>query len=214
VIVTDENVLPVQTKFCRTCGNQIHENAVACPKCGVPPKIGKAYCYACGSETRPEAIVCVKCSQALDVLPVLPTANATTGSQDKQGDMKWIGWLVEFAIGGAIGWAIGRDIGVATGWPISREAWFAIGGVIGLLIAGGIAKVIVVTIMGLIGGVIGFLIGCFVVGLIVGLSGSSVDIFTWKQNIQVSLPAGLFIGAWAFAGGMYGFRVGIKLVKR
>ena len=52
---------PSSNKYCGTCGNGVMEQAIACMKCGVPPKSGKDYCYHCGTKTRPEAIICVKC---------------------------------------------------------------------------------------------------------------------------------------------------------
>jgi TM2 domain-containing membrane protein YozV len=47
--------------FCRNCGNQLDDKAVACTKCGADPKKGLVYCSNCGKPTDPKAIVCVSC---------------------------------------------------------------------------------------------------------------------------------------------------------
>ena len=54
-------------KFCRTCGNSVRPQAIACPKCGVPPKKNKKHCYHCGAATRSEAIICVQCNAPLNM---------------------------------------------------------------------------------------------------------------------------------------------------
>ena len=51
--------------YCRTCGKEVNEKAIACPGCGVPPFTGDQFCYSCGVETNPAAAVCVKCGVAL-----------------------------------------------------------------------------------------------------------------------------------------------------
>ena len=48
--------------FCTCCGNDVHERAVACPKCGVPPKAEKNHCRCCGEKLHnPNQVMCVKC---------------------------------------------------------------------------------------------------------------------------------------------------------
>ncbi|MGO8765889.1 MAG: NINE protein [Limisphaerales bacterium] len=47
--------------FCRNCGGELNDNAVACIKCGADPKKGVAYCPNCGKPTNPNAVVCVSC---------------------------------------------------------------------------------------------------------------------------------------------------------
>jgi hypothetical protein len=51
--------------FCRTCGKELNEQAVACPGCGVPPLAGNQFCQSCGAQTLPAAAVCVKCGVPL-----------------------------------------------------------------------------------------------------------------------------------------------------
>jgi TM2 domain-containing membrane protein YozV/RNA polymerase subunit RPABC4/transcription elongation factor Spt4 len=51
--------------YCQNCGKEVHEKAVACPACGVPPRIEKKYCYNCGTQTQPNQAMCLKCGFAL-----------------------------------------------------------------------------------------------------------------------------------------------------
>lgn len=51
--------------FCRNCGNQLDDKAIACIKCGAEPRKGVAYCSNCGKPTDPKAIVCVSCGAGL-----------------------------------------------------------------------------------------------------------------------------------------------------
>lgn len=51
--------------FCRNCGTQLDDNAIACVKCGSHPRAGTSYCTQCGKSTHPAAVVCVNCGVAL-----------------------------------------------------------------------------------------------------------------------------------------------------
>ena len=73
-------------KYCRTCGNQVYENAIACMQCGVPAKIGKVFCYHCGNQTLPEAVICVRCG--------VPTNSTNTTGVSVSGDSLW-GYFVK-----------------------------------------------------------------------------------------------------------------------
>jgi TM2 domain-containing membrane protein YozV len=50
---------------CRNCGKEVHEKAVACPACGVPPLAEKKFCQNCGAPTDPKQVLCVKCGASL-----------------------------------------------------------------------------------------------------------------------------------------------------
>lgn len=50
---------------CRTCGQELGEQAVACVGCGCPPLAGNKFCQSCGADTNPAAAICVKCGVAL-----------------------------------------------------------------------------------------------------------------------------------------------------
>lgn len=56
--------------FCRNCGKELPDNAVACMGCGCDPQKGIKYCHHCGVEVHSNQIVCVKCGSALNVGPV------------------------------------------------------------------------------------------------------------------------------------------------
>jgi len=47
--------------FCRNCGKEVAEQAVACMSCGLAPTNGNKFCWNCAAETNAAAIVCVKC---------------------------------------------------------------------------------------------------------------------------------------------------------
>lgn len=51
--------------FCRNCGNQLDERAIACTKCGVNPRAGSAFCHNCGKPTPTNGVVCISCGVAL-----------------------------------------------------------------------------------------------------------------------------------------------------
>jgi TM2 domain-containing membrane protein YozV len=54
-----------KSMYCRNCGAQLDERAIACPKCGVNPRAGVGYCQNCGKATLPNAAVCTTCGVAL-----------------------------------------------------------------------------------------------------------------------------------------------------
>ena len=51
--------------FCRNCGNQVDDRAIACVKCGAHPRVGVSFCYNCGKATAPAAVVCLGCGVGL-----------------------------------------------------------------------------------------------------------------------------------------------------
>ena len=52
--------------YCRNCGNEIHDAAVICVKCGVPAGKGKGFCQTCGEAVGEEAMVCLKCGSPIE----------------------------------------------------------------------------------------------------------------------------------------------------
>ena len=52
--------------FCKNCGKEINESAVACMSCGCDPKSGTKFCGNCGATLNPGQVVCVKCGAALE----------------------------------------------------------------------------------------------------------------------------------------------------
>ncbi len=51
--------------FCRNCGNQVNDTAVACLKCGADPKKGNHYCAACGAQVNETQVVCLNCGSQI-----------------------------------------------------------------------------------------------------------------------------------------------------
>jgi TM2 domain-containing membrane protein YozV len=51
--------------YCRNCGKEVHPQAVACPGCGVPPRLGQKFCQNCRAETQPNQVLCTHCGFAL-----------------------------------------------------------------------------------------------------------------------------------------------------
>lgn len=51
--------------FCRNCGNDVNENALACMKCGCDPRKGHNNCYSCGVNTNSSQVICVNCGVSL-----------------------------------------------------------------------------------------------------------------------------------------------------
>lgn len=52
--------------YCRNCGKEVNENAVACLSCGASPKTGKNFCPNCGAKTNENQIVCTACGVGLE----------------------------------------------------------------------------------------------------------------------------------------------------
>ncbi|MFI3220858.1 MAG: NINE protein [Methylococcales bacterium] len=53
--------------FCRNCGKELSDKAVACIGCGMNPHDATAHCPACGAETNDKQVMCVKCGVGLSV---------------------------------------------------------------------------------------------------------------------------------------------------
>jgi ribosomal protein L40E len=51
--------------YCRNCGKEVADQAIACVACGAAPLRGDRHCQHCGAETQPQAFVCVKCGVRL-----------------------------------------------------------------------------------------------------------------------------------------------------
>lgn len=52
--------------FCRNCGKELPEQAVACIGCGMNPKEGSKHCPACGETTEEKQIICTACGGSLE----------------------------------------------------------------------------------------------------------------------------------------------------
>lgn len=67
--------------FCKNCGSEVNDAAVACLKCGADPKKGNKYCAACGVEVNENQVVCLKCGSKI-------SAASTGGSGNSFSDFK------------------------------------------------------------------------------------------------------------------------------
>ena len=70
--------------YCKSCGKECLEEAVACTGCGVPPLKGDKFCQTCGEGTNEGAIMCVKCGGSLKKSSSIDLS----GSADSVGKMK------------------------------------------------------------------------------------------------------------------------------
>lgn len=52
--------------YCRNCGNDVSDKAVACPKCGFNPNSEKKFCPNCGVGTNENQIICTECGVSLE----------------------------------------------------------------------------------------------------------------------------------------------------
>ena len=62
--------------FCKNCGKELDDSAVACMSCGCDPRQGNKHCHHCGVEVQSNQVVCVKCGTALSG-PKVVGANGT-----------------------------------------------------------------------------------------------------------------------------------------
>ena len=77
--------------YCKNCGAEINENAVACMTCGFAKGSGEKFCSNCGSEINPGAIICTKCGAGVKAVA------ATVGGEQKS---KLVAVLLAFFLGG------------------------------------------------------------------------------------------------------------------
>lgn len=83
--------------FCRSCGKEVSNNAVACPGCGCVPRDPRgSFCPGCGSAVTPGAAVCLKCGGAL------ASIGLTTMSARPQQLGKVVAMGIIFVVSGAI----------------------------------------------------------------------------------------------------------------
>ena len=51
--------------YCKSCGNEFSESAIACSSCDMPAEKGTSFCEECGEKKNENALVCIKCKSAL-----------------------------------------------------------------------------------------------------------------------------------------------------
>ena len=77
--------------YCKNCGAEINENAVACMTCGYAKGVGEKFCYNCGHEVNPGAVICTNCGASVKM------AAANTSGEQKS---KLVAVLLAFFLGG------------------------------------------------------------------------------------------------------------------
>ena len=78
--------------YCKNCGAEINENAVACMTCGFAKGTGEKFCGNCGKEVNPGAAICTNCGAALKAIP----AAGIAGGEQKS---KLVAVLLAFFLG-------------------------------------------------------------------------------------------------------------------
>src|SRR5665213_1841814 len=84
--------------YCRNCSNEISAEAIACPKCGVPPFKGKHFCHNCGASTHEDAILCVSCGCGLTSAIVLPPPLINPENKESQLYQSLVGNQSSFSV--------------------------------------------------------------------------------------------------------------------
>lgn len=80
--------------YCKNCGVEINENAVACMSCGFAKGTGSKFCANCGVEINQGAAICTNCGAAV-------TSNAAAGvAGDGLQKSKLVAVLLCFFLGG------------------------------------------------------------------------------------------------------------------
>ena len=75
--------------YCKNCGAEMNENAVACMTCGFGKGTGDKFCANCGKELNPGAMICVNCGA-----PAAPQA-----VQNGEQKSKLVAVLLAFFLG-------------------------------------------------------------------------------------------------------------------
>ncbi|MBR3807206.1 MAG: NINE protein [Lachnospiraceae bacterium] len=77
--------------FCKNCGSEMNENAVACMNCGFAKGTGEKFCANCGKEINAGAVICTTCGASVKTV-----ASAQNGEQKS----KLVAVLLAFFLGG------------------------------------------------------------------------------------------------------------------
>ena len=78
--------------FCKNCGSEINENAVACMSCGFAKDTGEKFCSNCGKEINPGAVICTNCGASVKAAKAV-----ASGGEQKS---KLTAVLLAFFLGG------------------------------------------------------------------------------------------------------------------
>ncbi len=87
--------------FCRNCGKELLDQAVACMGCGMDPKEGYNHCSTCGEEIQEKQIICTACGGDVTM------AKKTEGLSEGWSKGVYIGLLLASFIMPLFGWIYG-----------------------------------------------------------------------------------------------------------
>lgn len=71
--------------YCKNCGKEVNEKAVACTTCGLPPLSEKHFCQECGIQTNEKQIMCIKCGVSLITKRKSGTRETINGEGEYKG---------------------------------------------------------------------------------------------------------------------------------
>ena len=111
--------------YCKNCGKQLDDNAVACMGCGADPRKKGKFCGNCGASVHENAAICVTCGHSL-----VPMKNSGGSNNDPSINGANEGQ------GMAIASLVLSILGLGSCWDVVTGIIF---GVIGMIL-GGIAK--------------------------------------------------------------------------
>lgn len=117
--------------YCRSCGKELSENAVACPGCGMDPRREESFCPSCGGATRAGQIMCTACGSALSqpIASEKPKTEWSTGA--------YIGLLLLSFLLPPFGWIYGgiKANKAPEGTKRKTQAWhYVIAGIAGFVL--------------------------------------------------------------------------------
>jgi hypothetical protein len=120
--------------YCKNCGNELNENAVACLKCGCDPKKGNKNCPSCGVETNPNQVICVKCGGSLKKESFnIDTSSLGTIDTSALLKNKQLIWALVALIGYFLPWVSGGYISVSGSGIAKISEYVPGGGLLSLL---------------------------------------------------------------------------------
>ena len=121
--------------YCRTCGPEVGENAMACTGCGVKPNDGNKFCPSCGKETNEKAVMCVGCGVGFKTENKLGLGDISVGNSGGEpnpnpvgGGTAFLWWLCCLPVGYAQWGQLGKGfvwilISIITGGFGGFVAW-------------------------------------------------------------------------------------------
>ena len=102
--------------FCRNCGKEVAQNAIACMSCGCDPRKGNRFCPGCGAEVNEAQIVCVKCGVALKQSSALGNGSKSRVTAGLLAIFLWSLGIHEFYLGNTVSALIRLAVTILLCW--------------------------------------------------------------------------------------------------